>query len=135
MTTTQPADPLREALDAHEWRPTSRVGDTKCTCGWPSGMFASYEAWADHREAAVRAALGDHATLGLAWASVEAALEDDKWCGWHGPTIDRGWHDWEAAAIPPVEPDYGEQDPIEGRGPTPEAALLALHAALTEKKP
>lgn len=66
--------------------------------------------------------------LEAAWAQVEAVLP----AGWRGPTLDCGWEDWSADAWPPVDPDLGEQDPVEGRGPTPAEALRALAARLGE---
>lgn len=67
-------------------------------------------------------------TLDAAWQAVLEALPPDH----RGPTIDCGWDDWSAEAWPPVDPDLGERDPIEGRGSTPIAALRALAAALRQ---
>ena len=66
--------------------------------------------------------------LGLAWQDAVDALPE----GWRGPTTDIGYDDYSAEAWPPVDADFGEQDPIEGRAPTPTEALRALAARLRE---
>lgn len=80
-------------------------------------------------EEALREQLAVDEGLDGAWAAVERVMPEDH----RGPTIDRGWDDWSAEAWPPVDPDLGERDPIEGRGATPREALLALAAALPSR--
>jgi hypothetical protein len=120
MTATQPADPLREALERIERRAAEQTSDTNAEpFEWCARLIR-------------RAALGDHATLGLAWASVEAALPSQWENAWH---LHLGARPMKPRYYAYAESGDKKQQVRSGNLDSPEAALLALHAALTEKKP
>ena len=88
-------------------------------------------------------ALRDAIALGVAWAAVEAVLPDG-WmlqCGmtvW--PDADRRYaavshkRDWRPVGFTDGNVDIHRDDYVDANGPTKEAALLALHAALLARE-
>lgn len=141
---TQPADPLREALDAH--MPIEGYEYLWCQCGWKADranfpLPVPPNAWADHREAAVRAALtADHATLRSALADelngLDRVLEATHSEEPHRDhcdlcrQINRVWKAWQPLTAA-LTADHATLGYVKADAATPEAAL---HAALTEPR-